>query len=87
MEGLETDEAYLPVSVVGAIIGLLLAVIGYALSLIFPPGLTSIILIISIYFLTGINHIDALADFGDGVAAHALEKRSSDRDTAVGTEG
>src|SRR3990170_3530084 len=75
--------------VVGAVIGLLLAAIGYASSLIFPPGLTAIILVISIYYITGINHIDALADFGDGVAAHgAREKKiAAMRDTAVGTGG
>jgi len=90
MEGIEKlmKHVYL-FPVVGAIIGLLLAVMGYALSLIFPPGLTSIILIISIYFLTGINHIDALADFGDGVATHGTREKKIQamRDTAVGTGG
>ena len=75
--------------VVGAFIGLLLAAIGYSSSLIFPPVLTSIVLVISIYYLTGINHIDALADFGDGVAAHGTREKKIQamRDTAVGTGG
>jgi adenosylcobinamide-GDP ribazoletransferase len=90
MEGIEKLMKHIYIfPVVGTIIGLILAVIGYASSLIFGPGLTSIVLVISIYYLTGINHIDALSDFGDGVAAHGTReiKIAAMRDTAVGTGG
>jgi len=75
--------------VVGAFVGLLLAGFGYVSSAVFPPILTSLVVIISIYYLTGINHIDGLADFGDGVAAHGTREKkiAAMRDTAVGTGG
>lgn len=90
MEGIEKLMKHIYLfPVVGAIIGLLLAGIGYASSAIFPPFLTSIIVIIFIYYLTGFNHIDGLADFGDGVAAHGTREKkiAAMRDTAVGTGG
>ncbi len=75
--------------VVGAVLGLILAAIGFVTSIIFPPILTSLIVIIFIYYLTGINHIDGLADFGDGIASHGTreDKIRAMRDTAVGTGG
>lgn len=90
MEGIEKLMKHIYLfPVVGAIIGLLLAGIGYASSAIFPPVLTSIIVMIFIYYLTGFNHIDGLADFGDGVAAHDTREKkiAAMRDTAVGTGG
>ncbi len=90
MEGIERLMKHIYLfPVVGAVIGLMLAGIGYASSMIFPPVVTSVIVIISIYYLTGFNHIDGLADFGDGVAAHGtIEKKiAAMRDTAVGTGG
>jgi adenosylcobinamide-GDP ribazoletransferase len=90
MEGIEKLMKHIYLfPVVGAVVGLLLSGIGYATSAVLPPALTSIIVIIFIYYLTGFNHIDGLADFGDGVAAHGtLEKKiAAMRDTAVGTGG
>lgn len=90
MEGIEKlmKNIYL-FPVVGAVVGILLAGIAYASSFVLPPILISVIIIISIYYLTGFNHIDGLADFGDGVAAHgAREKKiAAMRDTHVGTGG
>ena len=91
MEGIEKLMKHIYLfPVVGAAVGLLLAVISYAsLVAAFPPFLTSIIVIIFIYYLTGFNHIDGLADFGDGVAAHGArdKKIAAMRDTSVGTGG
>ena len=90
MEGIEKLMKHIYLfPVVGAVVGLLLAGIGYASSAIFPPFLTSIIVMIFIYYLTGFNHIDGLADFGDGVAAHGTREKkiAAMRDTAVGTGG
>lgn len=90
MEGIEKLMKHIYLfPVVGAIVGLLLAGAGYASSIVLPPILTSFVVIIFIYFLTGINHIDGLADFGDGVAAHGErdKKIAAMRDTAVGTGG
>lgn len=90
MEGIEKlmKQIYL-FPVVGAVVGLLLAGIGYASSAALPPILTSFVVIIFIYYLTGINHIDGLADFGDGVVAHGSREKkiAAMRDTAVGTGG
>ncbi len=90
MEGIEKLMKHIYLfPVVGAIIGLLLAGIGYASSAVLPPILTSVVVIIFIYYLTGFNHIDGLADFGDGVAAHGTREKkiAAMRDTAVGTGG
>lgn len=90
MEGIEKLMKHIYIfPVVGAAVGLLLAGTGYALSAVFPPALISIILVIAIYYLTGFNHIDGLADFGDGVAAHGTREKkiAAMRDTAVGTGG
>jgi adenosylcobinamide-GDP ribazoletransferase len=90
MEGIEKLMKHIYLfPVVGAVVGLLLAGAGYASSVILPPILTSFVIIIFIYYLTGINHIDGLADFGDGVAAHGTRKKkiAAMRDTAIGTGG
>jgi adenosylcobinamide-GDP ribazoletransferase len=75
--------------VVGAVIGIILALIGFASSALFPPMLTSFVVITAIYFLTGFNHIDGLADFGDGIAAHGTREKKvrAMRDIAIGTGG
>jgi len=90
MEGIEKLMKHIYLfPVVGAIVGLLLAGAGYASSIVLPPILTSFVIIIFIYYLTGINHIDGLADFGDGVATHGTREKkiAAMRDTAVGTGG
>ncbi len=90
MEGIEKlmKQIYL-FPVVGAVLGVILAGVGFASSVIFPPLLASFIIIISIYCLTGFNHIDGLADFGDGIAAHGSREKkiAAMRDTALGTGG
>ncbi len=90
MEGIEKLMKHIYLfPVVGAVVGILLAVVGYVSSIIFPPILSSIVIIIAIYYLTGFNHIDGLADFGDGIAAHGTREKKIQamRDTAVGTGG
>lgn len=90
MEGIEKLMKHIYLfPVVGAVVGLFLAGGGFASSALLPPILTSFVVIIFIYYLTGINHIDGLADFGDGVAAHGTREKkiAAMRDTAVGTGG
>ncbi len=90
MEGIENLMKHIYLfPVVGAVIGIILAVIGLASSLILSPIMLALLLIISIYYFTGINHIDGLADFGDGIAAHGTKEKkiAAMRDTAVGTGG
>ncbi len=90
MEGIENLMKHIYLfPVVGAVIGIILALIGLTSSLVFSPIMIALILIISIYYFTGINHIDGLADFGDGIAAHGTKEKkiAAMRDTAVGTGG
>ncbi len=90
MEGIEKLMKHIYLfPVVGAVIGVLLAGIGYASSFVLPPILTSVVVLIAIYYLTGFNHIDGLADFGDGLAAHGTREKkiAAVRDTHLGTGG
>jgi len=90
MEGIENLMKHIYLfPVVGAAIGIILAGIGLTSSLIFSPIMIALLVIISIYYFTGINHIDGLADFGDGIAAHGTKEKkiAAMRDTAVGTGG
>ncbi len=90
MEGIEKLMKHIYLfPVIGAVLGLILGAIGIVSSVMFHPFVASLIVVISIYYLTGINHIDGLADFGDGIASHGTreEKIKAMRDTAVGTGG
>lgn len=90
MEGIEALMRHVYIfPVVGLVLGLLFAASAFLLSIVFPPGLVAIAVIIIIYKLCGINHIDGLADFGDGVIAHgSLEKKvQAMKDVNLGTGG
>lgn len=73
---------------VGAIIGLLVGCIGIVLSHL-PPYLFSALLIIVLYLVTGLNHLDGLMDFGDALLTHDTveEKIRVMRDPSVGVGG
>ncbi len=77
--------------VAGALIGMILGVIATILMVLLPgqPGIFSVLMIISIYFLTGVNHLDALSDFGDGITAHGSREKKvrALKDMALGTGG
>ncbi len=90
MEGIERLMRHIYLfPVIGAVIGIILAVIGLISSLILPPIVTAFVIIFSIYYFTGFNHIDGLADFGDGIASHGTREKkiAAMRDTSVGTGG
>ncbi len=77
--------------VAGALIGLILGVIATILMVLLPgqPGIFSVLMILSIYFFTGVNHLDALSDFGDGITAHGSREKKvrALKDMALGTGG
>ena len=92
MEGIENLMKHIYLfPVVGAVIGIIfsLIVIGLTSLTMLPPMIISLFVIIAIYYFTGFNHIDALADFGDGLAAHGTKEKkiAAMRDTAIGTGG
>ena len=90
MEGIENLMKHIYFfPVVGALLGVIIGAVGYVSSLAFPPLIVSFIIIAAIYYLTGFNHIDGLADFGDGIAAHGTREKkvSAMRDTSLGTGG
>jgi adenosylcobinamide-GDP ribazoletransferase len=75
--------------VIGVVIGLLIGGIGYLFGSVLPPEAASVMIIVSLYCLTGINHLDGLADFGDGVVAHGSREKKigAMRDVSLGIGG
>jgi len=69
----------------GAILGAVAYMAGQALS----AHLVAIVVIVAFYKLCGINHIDGLADFGDGVIAHGSREKKVQamKDVSLGTGG
>jgi len=90
MEGIENLMKHIYLfPFIGTVLGIIFAVIGLVSAAIFPPVIVSLVIIISIYYFAGFNHIDGLADFGDGIAAHGTKEKkiSAMSDTAIGTGG
>lgn len=54
---------------VGFFLGCILFFLSFFM-LFLPPEIASILLICCWYIITGIQHLDALLDFGDGISAH-----------------
>jgi adenosylcobinamide-GDP ribazoletransferase len=90
MEGIEALMRHVYVfPVVGLVLGAILAAVAFLAGNFLSGGLVAIVVIIAVYKLCGINHIDGLADFGDGVIAHgSLEKKVlAMKDVNLGTGG
>ncbi len=90
MEGLAAlgKRVYL-FPVIGVLIGVLIGAIGHLLGLFLPSGIAAVATIVALYYLTGINHLDGLADFGDGVVAHGSREKKvgAMRDVSLGIGG
>jgi len=90
MEGLDElmKRIYL-FTAVGAVLGLIIGAFAFVFETIFPPQVSAVLIIASIYYFTGLNHLDGLADFGDGVTAHgSLEKKiNAMKDVSLGIGG
>jgi adenosylcobinamide-GDP ribazoletransferase len=90
MEGVEALMRHVYVfPLVGLVLGCIFSIVAFLSSLLLPANLTAIVVIVAIYWLCGINHLDGLADFGDGVIAHgSLEKKiQAMKDVHMGTGG
>jgi adenosylcobinamide-GDP ribazoletransferase len=74
---------------VGALIGLSAGLVGYGLSLVFEPQITSLLVVLFITLITGLHHTDALADFGDGlmVKSGRESKKNAMHDHSIGSAG
>ncbi len=73
---------------VGAIIGLLAGVFGWASSFFLPSIVVGVLVLALILLITGVHHTDGLLDFGDGVMAHGSSEHKvevmHDRFTGAG---
>jgi len=90
MEGIEALMRHVYVfPIVGLALGAILGGVACIAAVALPANLIAIVIIASTYKLCGINHIDGLADFGDGVVAHGtLEKKvAAMKDVSLGTGG
>jgi adenosylcobinamide-GDP ribazoletransferase len=90
MEGIEALMRHIYLFPIGgAVIGFIAGGIGYASSLFLPSAITAFIALISLYYLTGINHLDGLADVGDGISVHgdAERKIAAMKDVSIGSGG
>jgi adenosylcobinamide-GDP ribazoletransferase len=77
---------YFPV--VGLMLGIILAGLGWILGLVLPQAVVSILLIIVLVVLIGGLHLDGLADTFDGMAGHTVEERwQIMRDSHIGSFG
>jgi len=62
--------------VVGAVLGLLVGTIAYLSQIFLPDSISAALIIGFVYYITGFNHLDGVADLGDGMTAHgSLEKK------------
>ncbi|MDV0447617.1 Adenosylcobinamide-GDP ribazoletransferase [Methanosarcinaceae archaeon Ag5] len=90
MEGIEElmNKLYF-YPITGALLGILIGICAFVFELILPSPLTVIAIILTIYGLTWFNHLDGIADMGDGMTAHgSLEKkRKALKDMALGVGG
>ncbi len=90
MEGIEALMRHVYVfPFVGLVLGAIFGAVAFLAGKILPGSIVAIVIIVAIYKLCGINHIDGLADFGDGVIAHGpVEKKvHAMKDVNIGTGG
>jgi adenosylcobinamide-GDP ribazoletransferase len=90
MEGLDEffKRTYLHI-LVGIVLGLMIAAVSFMLVSVLSFQLAAVFTIIFIYYLTGLNHLDGIADIGDGMTAHgSLEKKiKALKDMSLGIGG
>lgn len=73
----------------GLTIGALLVGLNYILSPVLPPALVDLLLIVFLSILTGVLHLDGLADVCDGLAARGGRERflAVMKDSSIGAAG
>ncbi|MCL2142516.1 MAG: adenosylcobinamide-GDP ribazoletransferase [Methanimicrococcus sp.] len=75
--------------IVGFLLGLIIGAAAFILEMVLPTPLTIIAIMIATYGIVWFNHLDGIADMGDGMTAHgSLEKkRKALKDMAIGIGG
>lgn len=90
MEGLDEffKRTYLHL-VVGIVLGLLMGMVAYILISFLPISISAVLIIAFVYYITGLNHLDGIADLGDGLTAHgSVEKKlKALKDMSLGIGG
>ena len=65
--------------VVALAIGLILGISGTIFQWLLPAQFAGVLVVAGIFLVTGINHIDGLADMGDGLVTSGSRERRSNR--------
>ncbi|MDW7732758.1 MAG: adenosylcobinamide-GDP ribazoletransferase [Methanolobus sp.] len=90
MEGLDEffKRTYLHI-LVGIVLGLIMGAVAFVLESFLSPQLSAVFIIIFVYYLTGLNHLDGIADLGDGLTAHGSreKKLKALKDMSLGIGG
>jgi len=75
--------------IAGAIIGIIVGIFAYSISLYVPPLLLGLFVTAALVIITGASHTDALADFADGLVTKGEkeDKHNAMLDPAVGSAG
>jgi len=75
--------------IVGIVIGLLLGSFGFGLSFFLDPLLVSLLVVASFVVVTGVHHLDGLADFADGLMVKGSKdkKLKAMKDLSTGSAG
>ncbi|MDR0767761.1 MAG: adenosylcobinamide-GDP ribazoletransferase [Methanosarcinales archaeon] len=90
MEGIEALMKRLYMyPIVGFCLGILIGVITFIAAIVLPTPLTIIAIMFAVYGIIWFNHLDGIADMGDGMTAHgSLEKkRKALKDMSLGIGG
>ncbi len=90
MEGLDEffRRTYLHI-IVGIVLGILIGAVAFGLQSFLSPQLSAVFIIVFVYYMTGLNHLDGIADMGDGLTAHGSreKKLKALKDMSLGIGG
>ena len=87
---LETVAKYMHIfPIIGIAIGLIIGSIGFGLSFFLDPLIVSLLVVASIAVITGIHHLDGLADFADGLMTRGTKEKKCKamKDLSTGSVG
>lgn len=75
--------------VIGIVIGLLLGLAGWGLSMFLEPLIVGLFVTAGLVLITGVHHLDGLSDFADGLMVRGTRERKLEvmRDPKVGSAG